>query len=351
LTDAILPPNGTYLCAYLVSPDRVELREVPIRQPGPGQVLLRIDCALAGGTDRKAFARGHPQIPMPGPFGHRYAGTVAALGDGAPSFEIGQPVMGVHSAPCLVCDLCRKERWNLCPDVMREKVLGAFGQYLCIPAPVARQNLFPRPPQLSAEHATLLEPLACVVHGLELLDWRGVGRVLILGLGSMGLLFAQLLPRYTAAARAGTGRRAHRLALARRLGLFPVYDVTATPLSQALPASEQFDCVIECTGRLEGWREAFDHTAPGGQVLLYGGIPRDTVFPVDSYRLHYEEMHVLGSFHFSPRDVAKAREYLLEGGLELGALISGCLPLPKLPEAMAALQAGDALQYAIEPWE
>jgi L-iditol 2-dehydrogenase len=87
------------------------------------------------------------------PFGHRYAGTVAALGDEAPPLEPGQPVMGVHSAPCLACDLCRKERWHLCADVMKDKVLGAFGQYLCIPAAVARQNLFERPgaPVLSSK--------------------------------------------------------------------------------------------------------------------------------------------------------------------------------------------------------
>src|SRR5262245_64073315 len=107
--------------AYLVKPGVIELRQVPIPELADGQVLLRIDSALAGGTDRKAFARGHPQIPMPGPFGHRYAGTVAAMGEGAPSFEVGQPVMGVHSAPCLACDLCGKGRVHLCPDVMREK--------------------------------------------------------------------------------------------------------------------------------------------------------------------------------------------------------------------------------------
>src|ERR1700757_634759 len=174
--------------AVLLAPGRVELRDVPIPRPQQGQVLLRIERALAGGTDRKAFARGHPQIPMPGPFGHRYAGTVAALGPEAPPFEIGQPVMGVHSAPCLSCPTCRKELWHLCPDVMKEKVLGAFAQYLCVPGPVARQNLFPRPASLSAEHAALLEPLACVVHGLECVDWRRVERVLILGLGVMGLL-------------------------------------------------------------------------------------------------------------------------------------------------------------------
>src|SRR5262249_19522161 len=95
---------------------------------------------------------------------------------------------------------------------------------------------------------------------------------------------------------------------------------------------------------------AFDQAAPGGQVLLFGGLPRGTPFPVDSYRLHYEEIRALGSFHFSPRDVTRAREYLLAGELELAALISGCLPLTQLPEAMHRLERGDGMQYAIDPW-
>src|SRR5262249_17945068 len=156
--------------------------------------------------------------------------------------------------------------------------------YLNVPAPVARQNLFTRPAMFRAEHAALLEPLACVVHGLELLDWRGTERVLVLGLGVMGLLFAQLLPRYTAAERAGAGRRTPGLDLARRFGLEPVWDVGPRTLDEQLSASERFDVVIECTGQPDSWQQAFGRTAPGGQVLLFGGLPRGTVFPVDSYR-------------------------------------------------------------------
>ncbi len=343
--------EGSSLCdqqqtaAYLLAPGQVELRRVPIAAPGPGQVLLRVERALAGGTDRKAFGRGHPQIPMPGPFGHRYAGRVAALGPEAPVFAIGQPVMGVHSAPCLTCSLCRKRRWNLCPQVMREKVLGAFAQYLLLPAAVARQNLFPRPESLLPDHAALLEPLACVVHGLERIAWREVERVFILGLGAMGLLFAQVVPSYTAAPRVGAGRRAATLDLARQMGLDPVWDVRT-----GCGADEQYDCVLECTGTLEGWQQAFAAAAPGGQVLLFGGIPRGLAFPVDSYRLHYEEIRVLGSFHFSPVDVAKARDLLLSGQLNLAPLISGCLPLTQLPEALRRLQHGEGIQYAIDPW-
>jgi L-iditol 2-dehydrogenase len=345
---AALPADQT--CAYLIEPGLVELRRVPIPAPTAGQVLLRIEAALAGGTDRKAFVRGHPQIPMPGPFGHRYSGTVAALGAGIPNLEPGQPVMGVHSAPCLACSYCRHGRWNLCPDVMKEKVLGAFAQYLLVPAPIVRQNLFHRPKNLTAAHAAFLEPLACVVHGLELLDWRCVNRVLILGLGAMGLLFAQLLPHYTTASRAGVGRRSPRPELARRFGLDPVWDVETRPFAQQLDPADCFDCVIECTGRLEGWQEAFERTTPGGQTLLFGGLPRGVGFPVDSYRLHYEEIRLLGSFHFSPRDVARARDYLLGGTLDLDPLITARLPSGALADGLRRLDRGEAIQFLIDPF-
>lgn len=340
----------TMQCAYLVAPGRVELREVPVPQPGPGEVLVKIERALAGGTDRKAFTQGHPLIPMPGPFGHRYAGTVAALGENAPPLEIDQAIMGVHSAPCLHCDLCRKERWHLCPDVMKEKVLGAFAQFLLVPAPVARQSLFPRPASVTAEHAALLEPLACVVHGLQVIDWRHVESVLVLGLGVMGLFFSQLLPHYSRANRAGAGRRAGRVELGRSFGLDPVWEVTQDSELPDPLREQRFDVVIECTGKLEGWLQAFDLVHPGGQVLLFGGLPKDTLFPVDSYRLHYDEIRLLGDFHFAPRDVVKARDFLLSGALTLDPMIDGCLTLAELPEAMRRLQESEGMQYAIDPW-
>jgi L-iditol 2-dehydrogenase len=136
--------------------------------------------------------------------------------------------------------------------------------------------------------------------------------------------------------------------LAGCLGLNPVWDVSKASLAEQLPSGEQFDVVIECTGRLEGWKEAFDRTAPGGRCLLFGGLPKGTSFPVDSYRLHYEEVDVLGSFHFSPRDVAKARGFLLSNHLELDPLISGSLPLSRLEEALRKLQTGEGMQYAIQ---
>jgi hypothetical protein len=161
-------PTKEQTAAYLIEPGRVELRRVPVPRPGDGQILLRIERALAGGTDRKAFARGHPQIPMPGPFGHRYAGVVAALGDDAPAFEVGQPVMGVHSAPCLECDLCRKGRQHLCPHVMREGPLRSASTCACPPR--WRSRTCSRVPVGWNQNMRPCWSRWRVVHGMEMID-------------------------------------------------------------------------------------------------------------------------------------------------------------------------------------
>jgi L-iditol 2-dehydrogenase len=192
--------------------------------------------------------------------------------------------------------------------------------------------------------------VACIVHALESVDWRGVESVLVLGLGAMGLLFGQMLPAYTTAARVGAGRRTERVKMARLWGMHPVYDLTEARLDEQLRPDDRFDVVLECTGKLDGWQEAFNRTAPGGQVLLFGGLPRDTVFPADSYRVHYEEVRILGSFHFTPRDVVLAREHLLAGAVDAAGLISGTVPLPGVQEGLERLVRGEGIQYAVDPW-
>lgn len=335
--------------AFLVAPGRIELRDVEDPKPEAGEVIVRVETALTCGTDLKAYRRGHPFIPMPGPFGHQYSGVVADVGSGVDRFEPGMPILGVHSGPCLECPPCRAGRLNLCERFTEQLVIGAFAEKLRIRPRVTRVNLHPRPAGLSALRAAFLEPISCVLHTLRLLDFRGVERVLVLGLGSMGLLFLQLLPFFARASRVGAGRRAARLALARSYGLEEVLDVESEPLAEGLARIGRFDCVIECTGRPEGWQEAIDATRPGGQVMLFGGLAKGTTFPVDTYRLHYEELRLLGSFHFSPEDVARSAELLADPALRLEEMIAESRPLAKLQQSLDDMAEGRGIKYAILP--
>lgn len=336
--------------AYLVQPGTVEIREVDEPQPGEGELVVKVECALTCGTDLKAYRRGHPLIPMPGPFGHQWTGTVAQAGAGVGHFEPGAAVVGVNSGPCMECRPCRRGRHSLCRRLSEHLVLGAFGQYLRISRPVAEHNVLPRPQSMDRVRGAFLEPVSCVVHGLRQIQWKGVERVLILGLGSMGLLFARLVPRFAAVSVVGMGRGGPRLALAERSGLEQVLEVDAEATRTALAEMEGFDCVIECTGRPEGWQFAFDSAEPGAQVVFFGGLPKGTRFEVDTYRMHYEELRLVGSFHFGPSDVRLAAEMLESDDLVVEDLVSGPLPLEQLELALCHMAESKAIKYAIDPW-
>lgn len=335
--------------AYLIEPRKIEIRQVPEPRPEAGEVVIRVERALTCGTDLKAWRRGHPLIPMPGPFGHQYAGEVSAVGERVSGFEPGMPVWGVQSAPCGRCRQCLRGRYNLCPQLQEQLAFGAFAERFRLPARVVAHNLLPRPPAVGARQAAFLEPVSCIVHALERIDWRGVDRVLVLGLGSMGLLFCQLLPRYTDASIVALGRRRERLELARGYGLELVLDMQSAPPEEQLAGAGGFDCVIECTGQLEGWRLALAAAAPGAQVLFFGGLPKDARLEVDSFRLHYEELRLLGSFHFGPPDVRRAAQILEQQELKLGDLVSGELGLAQLEFALRQMEAGVGIKYAIDP--
>src|SRR5512135_3588297 len=140
--------------AILISPGVLEINrkaEVPV--PGPGEIVVKVRAALTCGTDIKAYRRGHPKIPLPSPLGHEFSGDIDSVGEGVTGWEIGEPVMAVHSAPCGECPFCRMGRENLCDTVMEEKVLGAYAEYIKLPARVVKRNLFIKPDNLSYAEA------------------------------------------------------------------------------------------------------------------------------------------------------------------------------------------------------
>ena len=336
------------LAGILVSPGKIELRETQTPVASKGEVLIKIGAALTCGTDLKAFLRGHPVIPMPGLFGHEFSGTVAGTGKGVRSFKEGDEVMAVHSAPCHKCGFCRKKLYNLCEEIMNKKVLGAFAEYIVLPAAIVKQNLFIKPPKLSFEEAAFLEPLSCVVHGMGLLNIGRNDRVLIIGAGPIGLLHL-LMAKLKGARVIITGLEQKRLELARKLGA----DVAVAPsgLEKAIDESTGglgVDAVFECTGQPEIWEASVGYVRRGGAVILFGGCKPGTTVTYDAARLHYDEITLRGTFHFAPLDVSSAYE-LLKKKINVSPLISGRYPLKDLKTPFEKLSKGEGVKYAIIP--
>ncbi len=336
------------LQAQLVSLGRIELKEVPEPEPGDDEIVIKVETALTCGTDLKAYLRGHSLIPMPGPFGHEYSGVVIKRGSRVKNFKEGDEVMGVHSAPCLDCSYCKRGIYNLCENIMERKVLGAYGEQLLIPSPVVRQNLFKKPEHIGFERAALLEPLACVVHPYSQLDMTGVETALIIGAGPIGLLHASYLKSlgvHTIIADINP----ERLEIARGFAHRAVKPEIIQEVKEEQTSGMGFDLVVECTGIVDVWQHAETYLRRGGVLMLFGGCKRGSRVCYSTDRLHYDEIKLVGSFHFSPSDVKRSYELLINEELELDGIITGEFSLDSITEAFELLKAGRGIKYAIRP--
>ena len=156
----------TMTAAVLYGAEDVRIEERLIPTVGPGEVLVRIDRALTCGTDVKVFKRGYHarMIQPPAVFGHEWAGIVERAGEGA-DVKVGDRVVAANSAPCDECFFCKRGQQELCEDLLF--LNGAYAQFIKVPQRIVQKNLLHVPDSLSLREAALVEPLACVVKGVE----------------------------------------------------------------------------------------------------------------------------------------------------------------------------------------
>ena len=284
----------------LHGPGDLRLEDVPDPVPGDGEVLLQVEVALTDGTDLKAYRRGHPVLlgELPSPFGHEVCGIDVAT---------GRRVVAANSAPCGRCAACRRGQETLCEHLL-PLLNGAYAELLLVPERIASKNLLPVPPGLPPELAALAEPLACCLHGIDVADVEHGQTVAVVGLGPIGLMLCACVA--DAGARpVAVGSREERRALAPSFGA-------------VLADADGADVVIEAAGTVEAWERAISLVRPGGTVLAFGGLPRDARVAVDPYRIHYEEVRLVGAFHHSPRQFRAALAFLASGAHPFERLVT-----------------------------
>jgi L-iditol 2-dehydrogenase len=358
----------TQTTAFLIGPERLELREVPVPEPGPGELLLRVGAATTCGTDLKVFQRGgHPRmLKAPTPFGHEMAGTITAVGppsavDGPEGEEWrpGDRVVVANSAPCGACEWCARGRENLCSRL--QYLNGAFSEYMLVPRRFAAVSTYRLPAELPFEVAALAEPLACVLHGLEISGLERASEVVVYGGGPIGLLFVDVLANSPADFPAAGDHHIvladpnpWRLEVGRGIGADATVQVgrdggEAPRLCRRSRTGDGFDVAIEATGSPAAWQDALASVRPGGVVQLFGGCPPGTTVPLDTHRLHYSEITVKSAYHHRPSTFRRALDLRASGALHPRALLSAERPLAELEAALRSMRRREALKVVIRP--
>ncbi|MGQ9732127.1 MAG: zinc-binding dehydrogenase [Candidatus Zipacnadales bacterium] len=255
---------------------QVELREVPIPQVGPGEVLLEVKAAGVCGSDIE-FWRHSITFPVRTPViqGHEFTGVIVDIGEGVTAWQEGDEVVSETAAYiCGTCRLCRTGRYNLCAERLGfgYGVDGAFAKYVRV-----REGLLHhKPPKVSWNAAALTEP-TCVAYSAVVVqsDPRPGEPLAILGPGPIGLLCLQLAKALGASPIIiiGTSVDTNRLALAQRLGADVVINADETDPVEvilSLTSGDGIPLVIDAAGNSQAIRQSLDMVARGGQITKIG---------------------------------------------------------------------------------
>ncbi len=327
--------------AILYGKEQVRVEDV---EPAPlkaGEVRVRIEAALTCGTDLKVFKRGYHarMIVPPAVFGHEFAGVIAEAK--SPDWRVGDRVVAANSVPCGACFHCGAGQENLCDDLLF--LNGAYAESIVVPARIVEKNLLRLKPETDFRDAALVEPLACVVQGIEDAAPRAGQHVLVLGAGPIGLMFVALA-RHRGCDVTVAGRGAQRLATAQRLGAARVVDVSSRQdLVNTLQtqAKSAFDVVIEAVGQPGVWEAAVRLVRKGGTVNFFGGCPAGAQVSLDTGLIHYSNLTLRASFHHTPRTIRRALEIIEAGVVHARDFVDGECPLTQLPELFQAMAAGN----------
>lgn len=325
---------------------RIDAAEWPRPTIGPGELLVKVrGCGLCGSDIAKIV---DPATRAPAVFGHEVVGDVTDVGDGVAGFAQGHRVVVAHHVPCGGCHYCRRGSESMCREFKRSHLdPGGFAEYVRVPAANVRAATFRVPDHLSDEEATFVEPLACCVRAVERARVQPGDTVMVVGLGSIGCLFVQLVRR-AGATVVGIDQDAARLALARRLDVQAAGPAEGAALARQVSDGRGADHVIVTGGGTAVLPWAVEALRDGGAVHYFAGGD-GAALPVGLATLYHRELTITATYSSSPATLARAFWLIAANKVDVGGLISHRLPLARLSEGVELMRRRQALKVYVTP--
>lgn len=342
--------KGKMKAQVFYGPGDVRYEEIDIPEVSPGEALVRVRSALTCGSDLKTYRRGHPTMIKKGSvFGHEWAGDIVELGEGVENFELGDRIVAMNTAPCFSCYYCKLERYSLCENLSYNN--GAYAQYIKVPSDILKINTLKIPDSVSYKEAALTEPLACVVHGVDVSGISEGDTVAINGAGPIGLLWV-VLSKLRGARVICVDLSNERLTVAEELGAdFLInagkVDDQVDAVRKLTDGNRGVDVAVDATGSPKVWEMAIRMGRKGATAILFGGCPSGTSISVDTGLLHYSELTIKSVYHHTPYYVRKAFRLIENKKINTSKFITEDMPLERLVDALELMGKQIGIKYNI----
>src|SRR2546423_824880 len=347
-----------------VGPEDYRLQELPVPQPGPGEVLIKLDACGVCASDVKCFigaplfwgdANRPPYVQAPVTPGHELIGTVVALGEGAAEkhrLAIGDRAISEQIVPCWQCRYCRMGKYWLCSvhDIygFHTYTQGGMADYMLFPSRALNYKV---PRDLPLEKAALIEPLACSMHAVERARIEFGDVVVVAGAGTLGLGMIACARLKNPGTLVAIDRYDSRLEVARGLGA----DVLLNPerddmIQRVRDMTDGYGCdvYIEATGHPDAVNQGLHMIAKGGNFVEFSVMARETstdwTIIGDS-----KELNIYGA-HLGPGCYPKVIDYLHRGLLNVDGIVTHQLPLEQYLDGIHMVHTGhESIKVLLRP--
>ncbi|MGI9402741.1 MAG: L-threonine 3-dehydrogenase [Rhizobiaceae bacterium] len=327
------------------------MEQVPVPEPGPNDVLIKIRKTAICGTDVHIYnwdEWAQKTIPVPMVVGHEFVGTVAENGATANRYKVGTRVSGEGHIVCGTCRNCRAGRGQLCRNTLGVGVNrpGAFGEYLCIP----QSNVVPIPEDVPYEIAAIFDPFGNAVH--TALSFNMVGEdVLVTGAGPIGIMGALVAKRAGARKVVITDINQSRLELAAKAGVQYKVNPREETLQQVMDRIgmyEGFDIGLEMSGAVQAFKDMLQAMNNGGKVAILGIPPSE--FAINWDQVIFKMLTLKGIYGREMYDSWYKMIAFVQGGLDLSKIITHRMPIDDFQAGFDAMRSGDSGKVVLD-WE
>lgn len=321
----------------------VEIVETEKPTPKEDEVCIRVKAVSICGSDLSGYRGVNSLRIAPLVMGHEFSGEIESYGSAVSGLEPGMRVTVNPSLFCGKCDNCKRGNYNLCDQktvpgtsVGGVNTPGAMADYLCVRA----SNVIPLPDDVSFEQASLLEPFAVSLHGVERAgDIKGK-KTAVIGCGPIGLLAMQCIHNFEAAQLVAMDIVPRRLDVARKCGATDTLNLLEDKLDRVwdLTDGTGADVVYDCVGNERSVEQATQIVKNGGIIVIIGMAAQEINFPIKRFVAH--EFTVMGSYQYID-EMKDGIRLLHEKKIDFSDIITSVMKLEDGKDAFDALTSKD----------
>ena len=335
--------------------DTMTIREVDTPVCDENSVLVRVKACAVCGSDIRIFHSGNTRVHPPQILGHEISGEIVNVGKYVTKFKPGDRVAIGADVPCGECAFCKAGIGNNCQInyAMGYQFAGGFAEYVLLNQIVVNYGPVQKlPDNVSFNEAALAEPLGCVLNALELAPVKLGDVVVLIGAGPIGMMVCEVAKAMGAAKIILINRSAHRLEIAKKIGVSDVYICSKDEdsITRVLAETDGLgaDVIFTSCPSPQAQVDALYMAKNRARINFFGGLPKGgSNVTLDTNIIHYKELFISGAHGAMPIHHQKAVELIASGRIDVKKFITHTFTLDEILASFKAAEEHSGLRVVV----